>query len=235
MLRIRAFRAIDDEPTCELFAEGHKNVLLEHGITKVTTSNKSWFYNPGVIVMVIESEDGKSVYGGERIHIVNDFAPIPLVEAIKVVDDKIINLVNGYKGVGAAELCGLWNSKYISGRGLGQFLIKIGVALAMQIEIKSLFALCAPYTVKTCQNSGFKILEEVGNNGTFNYPKLDLVATAVKIENLKNITFGDPEFEKDILSMYETPNKIIQHIGESKVFDINLQLSLELNFKNMFL
>lgn len=228
MLRIRAFRAIDDEATCELFAEGHKNVLLDYGITKVTTSNKSWFYNPGVYVMVIESEDGKSVYGGERIHIANNYAPLPLEDAIKVVDDRIINLVEGYKSTGAAELCGLWNSKYIAGRGLGQILIKIGVSLAKQIGIKSLFALCAPYTVKTCQMSGFNIIEQIGNNGTFNYPKLDLVATAVKIEDLNNLDSADPVFRNDILSMYQNPNQNIQHIGESFVFDINLQLSLEI-------
>ena len=228
MLRIRAFRAIDEEKTCEKFAEGHKNVLLEHGIVKVTTSNTEWFYNPDVYVMVIESENGEEVYGGERIHIVNDFAPIPLVDAIKLVDEKIINLVQSYKENRAAELCGLWNSKYLTGRGLGQFLIKIGVSLAMQLEIKNLFALCAPYTVKACQNAGFSIIEEVGDNGSFNYPKLGLVATAVKIEDLKNIEFGDKDFENDILSMYKEPNKIIQHIGESKVFDINLQINFQL-------
>ena len=118
MLKIRAFRAIDEEDTCERFAEGHKNVLLDYGITKVTTSNRSWFYNPGVYVIVIESEDGKSIYGGERIHIANDYAPLPLEEAIKVVDERVIDLVANYKSYGTGELCGLWNSKYIAGRGL---------------------------------------------------------------------------------------------------------------------
>lgn len=229
MLRIRAFRAIDDEPACELFAEGHKNVLLDYGITKVTTSNKSWFYNPGVYVVVVESEDGKTIYGGERIHVANNFAPLPLEDAIKIVDERVFGLVAKYKDFGTGELCGLWNSKYIAGRGLSSVLTKIGVSLARQIGLKSLFVFCAPYTVNMCQMAGFKIEESIGKNGTFNYPKLDLVATALKIEDLNDLSSADPQFLQDIISMTEVPNQNIQHIGENFIFDINLQLTLKID------
>ncbi|MES2382533.1 MAG: hypothetical protein V4538_15910 [Bacteroidota bacterium] len=234
MLRIRAFRAIDDEATCELFAEGHKNVLLDYGITKVTTSNKSWFYNPGVYVVIIESEDGKTIFGGERIHIANDYAPLPLEDAIKVVDERVLNLVNEYKSYGTGELCGLWNSKYIAGRGLSQILTKVGVSLARQLALKSLFVLCAPYTVKMCQMAGFEIEDKIGKNGTFNYPKLDLVATALKIENLSDLSSADPKFLDDINSMVGKPNQNIIHVGESMVFDINLQLELKIINHNIY-
>lgn len=228
MLRIRAFRAIDDLQTCELFAEGHRNVLLDYGITKVTTSNTSWFYNPGVYVVVVESEDGKTVFGGERIHIANDYAPLPIEDAIKVVDERIFGLVAKYKTEGTAELCGLWNSKYIAGRGLSNILTKIGVTLAKQLALKSLFVFCAPYTVQMCQKAGFKIEESIGKKGTFNYPKLDLVATALLIENLEDLSSADPQFLKDIISMHLQPNQSIQHIGDSMVFDINLELELKI-------
>jgi hypothetical protein len=228
MLRIRAFRAIDDLKTCELFAEGHRNVLLDYGITKVTTSNTSWFENPGVYVVVVESEDGKTVFGGERIHIANDYASLPIEDAVKVVDERIFDLVAKHKPFGTAELCGLWNSKYIAGRGLSNILTKIGVTLAKQLALKSLFVFCAPYTVQMCQKAGFKIEESIGKNGTFNYPKLDLVATALIIENLENLSSADPQFLNDIISMYLQPNQSIQHIGDSMVFDINLELELKI-------
>jgi hypothetical protein len=79
-----------------------------------------------------------------------------------------------------------------------------------------------------CQKAGFKIEESIGKNGTFNYPKLDLVATALIIENLENLSSADPQFLNDIISMYLQPNQSIQHIGDSMVFDINLELELKI-------
>lgn len=234
MLRIRAFRAIDDVETCELFAEGHKNVLLEFGITKVTTSNKSWFNNPDVYVMVIEGENGNEVYGGARIHIANNTFSLPIEDAIKIVDEKVIDLINSYKLKRTGELCGLWNSKYISGRGLSQVLTKVGVSLAIQLGLNSLFVLCAPYTVKMCIAAGFKIENSIGDFGKFNYPKLDLVATALKVEDLSNLNSAEPQYYKDILSMANYPNQDIKHVGENFVFDINLKLELKINNEFVF-
>ena len=229
MLRIRAFRAIDEEKTCEKFAEGHKNVLLEHGIVKVTTSNTEWFYNPDIYVIVIESENGEEVYGGARLHIANDEFSLPLEDAIKVVDEKIIDLINFYKINRTGELCGLWNAKFIVGRGLSQVLTKVGVSIAIQLRLKSLFVLCAPYTVKMCQQSGFKIEESIGVNGTFNYPKLDLVATALKIEDLNNLVGADSKYYLEIKSMTDFPNQNFQHVSDNYVFDLNLKLELKVN------
>ena len=45
-VRIRAFRAIDEPETCHRFIEGHKKILENHGINKVTSSNNEWVKTP---------------------------------------------------------------------------------------------------------------------------------------------------------------------------------------------
>jgi len=67
-VRIKAFRAINDQAACQRFIDGHKKVLENHGVDKVTSSNNEWAYNPSVFVILVESVDGQKTYGGSRIH-----------------------------------------------------------------------------------------------------------------------------------------------------------------------
>ncbi len=78
---IRAFRATDDLETCQKFIDGHKNVLEHHGIIKVTSSNNEWAHNPAVFVIVVESVDGKKLYGGARVHAANGITKLPIEDA----------------------------------------------------------------------------------------------------------------------------------------------------------
>ena len=65
VVRLRAFRAIDDPQSCELFADGHKRVLTSIGVEKVTSSNNEWMNNPAAFVMIVESLDKKQGLGNE--------------------------------------------------------------------------------------------------------------------------------------------------------------------------
>lgn len=228
MLKIRAFRALDDQERCERFAQGHRNVLLEYGITKVTTSNTSWFHNPDVYVVTVESEDGSKIFGGERIHKANDYAPLPMEDAISVVDKRVYDVIANYKSAGTGELCGLWNSRVVAGRGFSQLLTKIGVSLARQISLSSLFVFCAPYTVDMCKKAGFKVETGLGNEGKFNYPKLDLVATALKIHDIRDLSSGDAEFVKQIDQLTEHPSQIFNEVNDRANFEVDLELDLKI-------
>src|SRR5690606_31850848 len=147
MLKVRVFRAIDDLESCKRFAEGHANVLRDYGVTKVTSSKNDWFYNPGVYVALVEMEDTGEEVGGERIHLVNKEIPLPIEEAVSIVENRTNDLVAGYaENKLSGELCGLWNAKAIAGKGVSILLTKLGVALANRLRIDSLFVLCAPYT-----------------------------------------------------------------------------------------
>lgn len=199
MFTFNAFRAIDEPDICKQFIEGHINVLKEYGVTKVTSSNNEWMYNPYVFVVTVHDDASGNVVSGLRIHISHEDYPLPLEGAIAQVDSRIGYLVSKYRPAGTGEIGGLWNSRAISGYGIGAlFLSRTSLVIADQLNVASLFALCAEYTLKPTLQKGFEIEEEIGNKGTFFYPKLDLVATLAVLKDVKNLPLALQE-EKDYI------------------------------------
>lgn len=227
MLNVRVFKAIDDHESCVRFAEGHSNVLRDYGITKVTSAKNDWFYNPDVYVVMVETQEGNEVVGGERIHLVNGSNPLPIEEAISIVEKGIYPLVASYAdGKITGELCGLWNAKAIAGCGVSILLTKLGVALAHILKMDSLFVLCAPYTVAMCESAGFQIETSIGNHGTFVYPKLDLVATALVVKDMGLLNTANPIFRKEIFSYIENPVNQTSVIGERGTTEVSYNLHI---------
>ncbi len=201
-VRIRVFRAIDDPKTCHSFIDGHAAVLSSIGIKKVTSSKHQWADNPAVFVLVVESTDGSRVFGGARVHVAGGNEYLPIEEALTKLDPSIHALVWQHAQYGSGEICGLWNSKEMAGYGLGSpLLIRSGIAIASQLGIRSLFALCAPYTVQPVVDCGMVLVDNVGNKGTFYYPKLDLVATAMVLNDVNTLSKATEEDRKEIYNL----------------------------------
>lgn len=211
IVRLRAFRAISDPESCELFVEGHTKVLTSIGITKVTSSKHEWIANPAAFVIIVESLDKKHVYGGARVNVAGGTQLLPIEEATGALDNRIYDLVKKHALYGTGEICGLWNSREIAGYGIGSiFLTRAAVAISTQIGLVSLFALCAPYTVAMAQQVGYDLEKSIGKEGTFYYPKLDLIATAMILQDVATITKADEENKAAIFSLRQNPsiNKI---------------------------
>jgi hypothetical protein len=227
MYKIRAFRAVEDNEMCQRFAEGHKNVLSDYGVTKVTTAKTDWFHNPNAYVVLVLSEDENTVLGGERIHISCKEFHLPIEEAISIVDKKVYDLVASYNSKGiTGELCGLWNSKAIAGKGISVLLTKIGVSFAKILKMDSLFVLCAPYTVEMCVKAGFQIEKSIGDNGTFIYPKLDLIATSLIIEDLNKLNHAEDDFKERILNLANNPVQKSIETGPKGDFEVDFNLQV---------
>lgn len=242
VVRLRAFRAIDDPVSCALFLEGHEHVLTSIGVTKVTSSKDEWTRNPAAFVLIVESLDRKKVYGGARIHVSGGTEPLPIEQATGAMDDSVFDLVWQYAQKGTGEGCGLWNSREISGYGIGSiFLTRAGVAIAPQIGINSLFALCAPYTVKLSESVGYRLETSIGNNGTFYYPKLDLVATTMILKDLEGLSMTSEDNKQAILELRQNLNSVRVEVLRNKEIEIHYDLkiphmekwSLEETIKNM--
>jgi hypothetical protein len=188
-VRLRAFRAIDEPETCGLFIEGHTHVLTSIGVTKVSYSKNEWVNNHAVFVMVVES--------------------LPIEQATGAMDKGIFELVWKYAQHGTGELCGLWNSREIAGYGVGSiFLIRAAVAISYQIGIQSLFALCAPYTVKPVEAVGMQLEPSIGHEGTFYYPKLDLVATTMLLKDVPELSKANEDEKNAITKIRENLNTV---------------------------
>jgi hypothetical protein len=232
VVRLRAFRAIDDPETCERFIKGHAHVLTAIGVEKVTSSKNEWMYNPAAFVLIVESLDGENVYGGARIHVAGGTQPLPIEEATGKMDGRIFDLVWQFAQEGTGEGCGLWNSREIAGYGIGSiFLTRAAIAIAPHIGIKSLFALCAPYTVNLTKSVGYRLETSVGNNGTFYYPKLDLLATTMILDDVNDLGLASEENRDAILALRNQGDIVRIEELRSKQIEIHYELELK-NLKN---
>lgn len=225
MFKFKAFRAIDDPVRCEKFVKGHADVLKQYGVTKVTSSNNDWTLNPFVYVVTVELADTGEIVSGLRIHIAHPNYPLPMEMAVSQVDHKIFDLVRQYSKEGTGEVSGLWNSKSISGYGVGAvLLIRAGIAIASQLKLGSLLALVAEYTLKPSLQKGFEIEEGIGNSGTFFYPKLDLVATSIVMKDPYNLPKADASEREVIQELRNNLQSTKSEIGPKGEFLVEYDL-----------
>lgn len=227
MITIRAFRAIDDYDACEKFMWGHRKVLENIGIHKLTSSKDEWMTDPATFVIIVEADDHSKVYGGARVNVAGGTQQLPIEEATGYLDDKIYSIIKEYAITGTGEICGLWNSREVTGMGIGSvFLTRACAAICKSIGLQTLFGLAAPYTVKMAQDVGYHILETVGNKGTFYYPKLDLIATALILNDVSTLSLAEPFERERIFSLREDPNQLSTEVLRKKELEIQYYLQI---------
>ncbi|TDQ06471.1 hypothetical protein [Pedobacter metabolipauper] len=227
MVRFRAFKATEDEEACYKFIDGHRKVLEIYGITMITSAKHQWVTHDNTYVILVESlEDGRAL-GGARIQIADEELKLPIEDAIGKIDVNIYKQLEERKKLKTGELCGLWNSREIAGFGVGSiFLIRASVALAYTLGLASLFALCAPATVRGGKKTGFDVNIELGNNGQFYYPKLDLIATAVVIDNLRTLEKAEPDIRELVFDLINNPQQIRKETGPKGEIDVMYDLKI---------
>jgi hypothetical protein len=230
-IRIRAFRSIDHIEASYKYAEGHKKVLEIYGVTQVTSANIDWIDNPSVIVIQAESISGDIVLGGARIHLTGQH-PLPIEDAIHEFDPTIHDMVKKYAEQGTGELCGLWNAKEVAGYGIGTlFLMRAAISLTNQLKLNSLLAFCAQHTLEITTSKGFEIKYQLGKNGTFYYPKEDLVATAVIIKDPHILSKANPFERENILELRNNPLQTRKEESAKGELEIEYELLLSNVFK----
>ncbi|MDX5428975.1 MAG: hypothetical protein LPK46_11010 [Bacteroidota bacterium] len=228
MVNLRAFRATDEPETCLKFIEGHQRVLSSIGVKKVTSSTEEWMENPSAFVLVVESEEDGEILGGSRIHAADGKTLLPIETATGYLDPGINDLVKGLSRFGVAEICGLWNSRKVAGMGIGSiYLNRASIAISEQLGLNRLISLCAPYTVEPAKSYGYRVEEGVGNNGTFYYPKLDLIATVMVLDDVRELDHADPNERAKVLELRSQWNQVRHEREARKEVDIRYNLKLE--------
>jgi hypothetical protein len=231
-IRIRAFRATEDSETCIKFILGHQKVLENHGIHHVTSSTLEWMYNPAVFVIVVESLDRSKLYGGARIHAADGKTPLPIETATGDIDPKIYDYVRLYAQNGTGELCGLWNSIEVAGLGIGSYFpSRAAIVILEQLGFDSLFSLCSPATLRFNQWIGSMPFLKVGNQGTFYYPKIDLLATAVFLEDPHTLNNAHPREREKMLWLRQ--NLLSLNEEKSPFKNVVVQVRYELKIEGI--
>lgn len=209
-IRIRIYKAVDNHDACERFAQGHEQVLSSYGIKKVTSSDTKWFNDEGVYMVMVESVLGDIIFGGARLHLKNESYKLPLEKAIEKMDPGINDLVVSKGDYKTGELCGLWNTRSMSGSGLSAILIRVGVAKAGlfvhdKFNLKHLYTLSSPWTINMVKDIGFEIETSLGDNGGFNYPTPEFKAYVLKLKDITTLKNAKDNERKDIFNLRENP------------------------------
>jgi len=236
-IKIRIYKATENLDSCKRFAKGHADVLKSYGIKKVTSANTEWFNDPGVYIIMVESLSGDKIYGGARLHLKNEKHLLPIEEALGNLDSKIFNLINQDGENKTGELCGLWNTKGMSGTGLSIILIRVGIAragifMANKLNLKSIHTLAAPWTIQMAKNVGFNIETSIGKQGTFIYPRPDLLATALIIKDLKNLNSAEENERQNIFDLRVKPKQVKFENGPKGKIEVEYDLLIPDSFSS---
>lgn len=228
MIQIRTFKAPDDPEACEKFIVGHKKLLEIFGISKITSNRQDWVDDEQTIVILVEDQDTRAVFGGARVQMVSNKFPLPIETAIGKYDERIYEMISQdqLRG-GTCEICGLWNSREVAGMGIGSYILsRVGVAITKQLPVVSLFVLCAPITVKMGLRLGCTVERELGNDGLFFYPKDDLIATVMRQKNIDDLSLATDLERGKILSLREEPHQLVVERGPKGSFEVEYNLTI---------
>ncbi len=235
MIHIRTFLAPDDPEACIKFIAGHKRLLEIYGISQITSNVQDWVNDPNTVVILVEDQETKMVYGGARIQMKSDQYELPIATAIGKYDPKIYKMIDeDQQRGGTCELCGLWNSREIAGMGIGSHVLaRVGSVLAAKLPVVSLFVLCAPATVRMGKRVGCVVETSLGNNGLFYYPKDDLVATAMRLRNPEDLSNADENERIKVLSLRENLHQSLEERGPKGTYNLEYNLNIPKLFDNV--
>ncbi|MEN9332887.1 MAG: hypothetical protein RLY35_67 [Bacteroidota bacterium] len=224
-IRIRSFKAIDDLDSCMKFQEGHLDVLRSFGF-QVSSSKEDWMTSEFVHVVIVESEDGRKIYGGARIEEANKGRPLPVQSAISYLDPKIDEYVNQRAGKKFGELCGLWNSVAVAGLGIGSvYSIRSALAVATRLGFDQILALCSVHSFKMASNFGFSLVKGIGENGILYYEGAKQNAHITIQDALQELANSDENEKLRIQSLSSNPNQIVEESRNKVNLTIEYSLS----------
>lgn len=220
MIKLRAFRAVNETESCLKYVEGHVRVLTDYGIVNVTSNNLAWIENPMVYGVIAENEEGEMV-GGIKVQVSDGIHPLPVEEAVGDIDPNVHRLVEHYaKDYGVGELCGLWNAKKVAGIGLSIILVRAGISIINQLNFKIMVGICAEYTLPMFTSVGFVVDNGLGDQGKFIYPNENYIARVLGILNAETMETAHPCERDIILNLRNNPRqkRIETEKGELEVY-----------------
>lgn len=227
-LRVRAFKATENRELCEKYLEGHVQVLMNYGITNITTNNRDWMNWDTVYCVIAEKEDG-TVVGGVRTQIADGVNPLPVEKAVGKMDPNIHVIVKNLLKDGVGELCALWNAKEVAGIGLSIMLVRAGISALNQINCHTLMGICADYTLKMFKKVGFVVDTSLGKGGEFIYPNENYVARVLGILNANDLSTAEEYDREKMLDLRRNPVQTCVEIGPN---DVKIEVDYQLLIKD---
>ena len=228
MFRFRAFRAISDLDSCQKYKTAHRQVLIDYGISNITTNTDDWMYNPEVYCVVAELEETGELIGGVRIHVSTEDTFLPVEKAVGDADPNVYEMIRDFReNGGVGELCALWNAKKVAGMGVSLLLIRAGISVVNQIEFGSLVTICADYTMDMVRRVGFMVEKKLGKGGEFFYPSEKYIARVLHRIDTYKLDYADVYDKQRIFHLRENPVQKTLEIGSKNEVMVNYDLVIK--------
>lgn len=208
------------------FVKGHTQVLIDYGVKMVTSRKPTWIDHDKTTCIIAIDDDNEMV-GGIRIQVADWIRPLPMEVAISPLDKGIHELVKKHKDIGVGELCGLWNSKKVAGKGLSYALTRAAVAYVEELNFEILMGICAEYSLNMFQSVGFEVDKSLGENGEFPYPTKKYITQVVGILNAKKLITATPEEKKLILELRNNLDIFRKEYGKKGYLNLKYNLKEE--------
>jgi hypothetical protein len=225
--RIEAFRAIEQPAQCQLFFEGHTGVLTELGIKNLNSAQPAWMSDPNVYVLIAIDEDDE-VVAGLRIHRFSEELHIlPIEDAIRSQDARIIDVIRETLPEGTAEACGLWSAKKVFGKGITPLLCIAAIPVMHHIGLTNFFCFAAPYTEKMIKTNGLIEVIGVGDNGRLPYPTKDFISVVLRNPDIRTMAFADEYNRNRVFELTQEPVQMKMEASPRGILEVYYDLRLK--------
>lgn len=225
MIEITIHKAVENPNICSEYLAGHAQVLLDFGINVLTSFSESWFENPGVYVIIARNENAE-LLGGIKIHKYSAIYPLPVVKGLIENTPEIENIIEASQPLKSGEICGLWISKNSGRKGLANYLSRVAIAMCPNLLINHVYGISSPFTLNMFLGMGYTIIENLGENGYFDYPTPEFRSAAVEIRDTNSLQSASEENKSRIIDIRKNLKFRSIEIHNDIETEINYNLSL---------
>jgi len=225
-ITIRAFRAIDEPKLCETYLAEHERVLSDIGVLSAFPADASWTRDPSTIVVVAFHKE-LGMVAGVRLQTTGTDHVLPIEHYLYPLDRKIRGSLALLQPHGNAEMCGLWNAHRFAGRGVPFLLISAATAISNQLPLNSLVCLAAEYMVPKCVEIGFRIMEDIGEKGAFQFPVPSIRSYPMVLSDIRVLSAVKSDLRQRMLSLRICPDQCRKELPKHTALDVRYDLLLD--------
>lgn len=225
-VQLRIVKATDDPDTVDRYIHGHEEVLLNNGVS-LSKGYDYWRSLDSVYLLVAESIDSLTCFGGARLHVWNGSDPLPMQLFLSNLEPRIFVELDEYarSNSGIVEIAGLWNSRAVAGLGLGsEHLIRTSIAATAFMEPRNVFTFCSPFVSRFADDFGFKSYDRLGKSGKFPFPDDRWMSTINYLEDKLELMNAKEEEREKIFELRKSRNFSKTYTDRGRTLQIHFKL-----------
>lgn len=169
---LHVFRSSDDPILSEQFSRGHEAVLRAAGINKLTSFGQDWLGDENSTLFLLTCQNDEVLLSGMRLQRRTRIGSLPMERAVGNQHPEVTQFLNARQDEGCAEFCALWSRRETAVAGIAMLpMACVGLGLMPMLDIRHGFAFMGTNMRPIQRELGFTILEELGVEGQFDYPR----------------------------------------------------------------